>query len=412
MRLLMSDPATAAEIARDFDLNAIGPDFINNPFATLKALRDHDPVHRNADGSLYLTRHADVLAAYRNPTMSSDKTVAFKDKFGDGPLYTHHTTSLIFNDPPYHTTVRKLLSVAFTPRKLKEMEPLISGVVDDLLDRLEDEKEFDFISSYAMALPTEIISFMLGIPEEHRELLRPYSLKILGALDPVVPADRIQAGNDAVAEFGVLLEELIADRRKKGDQTGGQGEVLAALIFGEVEGRVLTDKELVQNCIFLLNAGHETTTSMVGNSVGMLLDHPDQLKRLQDDPGLIDTAVEESLRFESPLQIGNRMATEEVEIGGETFPAGTYVHVSIAGANRDPEVFDDPESVDVGRRPNRHLAFASGHHICLGATLARMEGRIAIGRLIERFPDIRKNGMPEHIGLARFRGYNRYPVAI
>ena len=401
-----------AQLARDFDLNAIGPDFINNPFETLRNLREHDPVHRNPDGSLFLTRHADVLYAYRNPAMSSDKTVAFRDKFGDGPLYTHHTTSLIFNDPPYHTVVRKLLSVAFTPRKLKEMEPLIEGVVDGLLDRLEDDKEFDFISAYAMALPTEIISFMLGIPEEHRHLLRPYSLKILGALDPVVPEDRIQAGNDAVAEFGALLEELIADRRSKGDQTGQQGEVLAALIFGEVDGRALTDKELVQNCIFLLNAGHETTTSMVGNSIAMLLHHPDQLKRLQDDPTLIDTAVEESLRFESPLQIGNRMTTDEVEIGGEKFPAGTYIHVSIAGANRDPLVFDDPEVVDVSRKPNRHLAFASGHHICLGATLARMEGKIAIGRLIERFPDIRPAGDEEFIGLARFRGYNKLPIAV
>jgi len=404
----MNDP----DIARNFDLNEIDQDFIKNPYATLRALREHDPIHRNKDGSLFLTRYQDVMAAYRDPAMSSDKKVAFKDKFGDGPLYTHHTTSLIFNDPPYHTTVRKLLSVAFTPRKLREMEPLIEKVVDDLLDRLEDGQEFDFIPAFAMALPTEIISFMLGIPEEHRHMLRPYSLKILGALDPVVSDERVQAGNDAVAEFGTLLEELIADRRKKGDQTGGQGEVLAALIFGEVDGRKLTEKELVQNCIFLLNAGHETTTSMVGNTVGMLLEHTDQLKRLQDDPGLIATAVEEGLRYQSPLQIGNRMTTGEVEIGGEKFPAGTYIHVSIAGANRDPAEFDDPEAVDVGRRPNRHLAFAMGNHICLGATLARLEGNIAIGRLIERFPNIQQSGPAEHIGLARFRGFNSLPVSL
>jgi len=407
-RKIMSD----AEFARSFDLNAIDQDFIDDPFPTLRKLREHDPVHRNPDGSLYLTRYEDVLSAYRNPAMSSDKKVAFKEKFGEGPLYTHHTTSLIFNDPPYHTTVRKLLSVAFTPRKLREMEPLIAQVVDGLLDRLEDEKEFDFIPNYAMALPTEIISFMLGIPEEHRHLLRPYSLKILGALDPVVPEDRLKAGHDAVAEFGELLTELIAQRRAKGDQTGAQGEVLAALIFGEAEGRTLTELELVQNCIFLLNAGHETTTSMVGNGVGMLLDHPDQLHRLQTDPSLIASAVEEILRYQSPLQIGNRMATNDVEFGGETFPAGTYVHVSIAGANRDPAEFDNPENVDISRRPNRHLAFAMGHHICLGATLARLEGKIAIGRLVERFPNIRRNGPSEHLGLARFRGYNHLPVAI
>jgi cytochrome P450 len=400
------------EIAQKFDLNAIDQDFINDPFPTLKALRENDPVHVNPDGTLFLTAYKDVLATYRHPSMSSDKKVAYKDKFGPGPLYTHHTTSLIFNDPPYHTTVRKLLSVAFTPRKLKEMEPLIVGVVDQLLDRLEDEKEFDFISSYAMALPTEIISFMLGIPEEHRHLLRPYSLAILGALDPSVSEETVAGGNEAVTDFGALLEELIVDRRKKGDQSGGQGEVLAGLIFGEVDGRKLTEKELVQNCIFLLNAGHETTTSMVGNGLGVLLEHPDQLRRLQDDPSLIDSAVEEILRYQSPLQIGNRMTTEQVEIGGREIAAGTYIHTSIAGANRDPAEFDNPEIVDIARKPNRHLAFATGHHMCLGATLARMEGKIAFGRLVERFPAIRQNGTPEFNGLARFRGYNRYPVAI
>ncbi len=408
----MNDSLQELEKAKSFDLNEIGQDFIDDPFPTLRLLRENDPVHRNRDGSLFLTRYEDVLAAFRHPAMSSDKKVAFKDKFGDGPLYTHHTTSLVFNDPPYHTTVRKLLSVAFTPRKLKEMEPLIIQVVDDLLDRLEEEKEFDIISAFAMALPTEIISFMLGIPEEHRSLLRPYSLKILGALDPSISDDRLQEGNDAVRDFGALLEELIADRRTKGDQVGSQGEVLAALIFGEADGRKLTDKELVQNCIFLLNAGHETTTSMVGNGIGMLLQHPDQLKRLQDDPTLIDSAVEEALRFQSPLQIGNRMANEDVSLGDTKIAAGTYIHLSVAGANRDPEIFDNPEKFDISRQPNRHLAFGSGHHICLGATLARIEGRIAFGRLIKRFPNIRQNGPAKLIGLARFRGYNLLPVAI
>ena len=400
------------DIARSFDLNAIGQDFIEDPFPTLRHLRAHDPVHRNPDGSLFLTRYADVMTAYRHPAMSSDKKVAFRKKFGEGPLYDHHTTSLIFNDPPYHTTVRKLLSVAFTPRKLREMEPLIVTVVDGLLDRLEDQPEFDLIPAYAMALPTEIISFMLGIPEQHRQLLRQYSLKILGALDPVVSEDRLKAGHDAVAEFGALLTDLIADRRRKADQTGTQGEVLAGLIFGAVDGRSLTDVELVQNCIFLLNAGHETTTSMVGNGVGMLLDHPDEMQRLRDDPSLIAGAVEEILRHQSPLQIGNRLATEDVDLGGVTVPAGTYIHTSIAAANRDPAVFDDPETVDITRHPNRHVAFAMGHHICLGATLARMEGKIAIGRLVERFPTLRRNGPAEPMGLARFRGFNRLPVAV
>lgn len=394
-----------------FDINAIGLDFIEDPFPTLKSLREQDPVHKNPDGSLFLTRYADVMTCYQHPAMSSDKKVAFKKQFSDGPLYTHHTTSLVFNDPPYHTTVRKLLSSAFTPRKLKELEPLLSRVIDGLLDRLQDETAFDVIEDYASVLPTEIISFMLGIPEQHRHLLRPFSLKILGALDPVVAQDRLDEGHRAVEEFGALLLELIGNRKR--DRSGaGEGEVLAGLIFGEVDGRKLNEVELVQNCIFLLNAGHETTTSMVGNGVAMLVQNPDQLVKLQNHPDLIGSTVEEVLRYQSPLQIGNRMTTEDVILGGERIPKGTYIHTSIAAANRDPAEFENPEQVDISRKPNRHVAFAKGHHVCLGATLARMEGKVALGRLAERFPNLKENGKPELLPIARFRGYKTLPVSI
>lgn len=396
---------------RDFDLNGIGREFIDNPFPVLRALREQSPVHRNPDGSVYLTRHVDCLKVYQSRAMLSDKTEEFGKKFGPGPLLTHHTTSLIFNDPPYHTVVRKLLAGAFTPRKLAEMEPLIDGIVDRMLDDLEDLGSFDLIPAFAMVLPTEIISFMLGIPEEYRRKLRGFSLAILGALDPVISPERLQAGNDAVAEFGAILAELIAHRRAN-PEGAGQGEVLDSLIFGEVDGRRLTEEELVQNCIFLLNAGHETTTSLVGNSIGILLDNPDQLRLLQREPEHIGTAVEEFLRVQSPLQIGNRLAGEDIELTDCVLPKGTYIHTSIAGANRDPAVFGDPETVDITRNPNRHLAFATGIHVCLGATLARIEGRIAIGKFVERFPRLRADGPAEIMGLARFRGYNSLPVSV
>lgn len=396
---------------RDFDLNAIDRAFIENPYPTLRALRRHSPVHRNPDGSVLLTRHADCQTVYQSRAMLSDKRQEFGRKFGPGPLLTHHATSLVFNDPPYHTVVRKLLAGAFTPRKLAEMEPLIERIVDRLLDELAERGRFDLIPAFAMVLPTEIISFMLGIPERYQSRLRGFSLAILGALDPVISEERLQAGNDAVAEFGALLAELIAHRRANPDGAA-QGEVLDSLIFGEVDGRRLTEEELIQNCIFLLNAGHETTTSLVGNSIATLLDHPDQLRLLQSEPDHITTAVEEFLRVESPLQIGNRLAGEEIELTDCVLPKGTYIHTSIAGANRDPEVFDHPESVDITRQPNRHLAFATGIHVCLGATLARMEGRIAIGKLVQRFPKLRADGPAEIMGLARFRGYTSLPVSV
>lgn len=395
----------------DFDLNSIDADFIANPHPTLHALRRDDPVHRNPDGSVYLTRHDDCLAVYRSRDMLSDKKDEFGRKFGKCPLYTHHTTSLIFNDPPYHTVVRKLISSAFTPRKLAEFEPLISDIVDRLLDRVEEMGELDLIDGFAKVLPTEIISFMLGIPESYRAKLRDFSLAILGALDPVVPPERMAAGNAAVAEFSEILTELIAHRRAN-PEGAAQGEVLESLIFGEHDGRRLTDEELVQNCIFLLNAGHETTTSFVANAVGTLLDHPDQHRLLLEEPEHITTAVEEFLRVQSPLQIGNRLAGEDIVLSTGVLPKGTYIHTSIAGANRDPEVFAEPDRVDITRKPNPHIAFITGIHVCLGATLARIEGRIAIGRLVQRFPKLQGNGEREVLPLARFRGYTRLPIKV
>ena len=398
-------------IARDFDLNAISPSFIENPYPTLDMLRQESPVHENPDGSVYLTRYQDCLAVYRSRDMMSDKTEAFGEKFGKCPLLEHHTTSLIFNDPPYHTVVRKLISGAFTPRKLREMEALIETIVDDLLDTIAEQNTIDMVADFGTILPTEIISFMLGIPKEFRQKLRGYSISILGALDPVVSNERMHAGNQAVSEFSEILNDLINYRRENPD-SAQQGEVLESLIFGEHEGRKLDQKELIQNCIFLLNAGHETTTSLVSNSVSLFLDHPEQHRKLLDDPTLIEGAVEECLRVESPLQIGNRQAATDFTFGDHRISKGTYIHTSIAGANRDPSVFADPHKFDIERKNNKHIAFITGIHVCLGATLARMEGRIALGKLLTRFPNMQRDGDAERLPLARFRGFTRLPVKL
>ena len=403
------------DMALAFDYQKIDQAYLDDPFPTYASLREHDPVHQNPDGTYFLTRYEDVVLAMRHPAMSSDKTVDFKPRFGDGPLYTHHTTSLVFNDDPYHSRVRKLMSEAFTPRKMAELDPIIDQIVDGLLERLEGEGEFDVLRDFALALPTEIIADMLGVPEEHRHKMHNYSTLILGALDPIVTDEKMQAGHDAVEEFGALLEELIAKRREQ--PTGAEmGEVLASLIFGEVEGERLSPIELVQNCIFLLNAGHETTANLVANGVGILLDFPDQMDRLREDPSLIKTAVEEFLRFQSPLQVGNRKALEEIEMGPEgrkvLIPAGTFLHTCIGAANRDPEIFDDPETVDIGRKPNPQIAFGIGKHICMGNTLGRIEGHTAIGKFVKKFPKLRLNGEKQFHGRARFRGLAQLPVAV
>lgn len=396
------------EAIRNFDLRRAGPDFLDDPYPTYRALREQDPVHRQPDGSIFLTRYDDVAAVYRDRRFSSDKKIEFKPKFGDSPLYLHHTTSLVFNDPPYHTRVRKLLAPAFTPRALRLLEPRFAALVDRLLDAAIARGGMDVVVDYASGLPVEIIGDMLAVPKEERGPLRNWSLAILGALEPAPSEDALAWGNRSVSEFSDFLARHI-DRFRKGKLAGG--EVLGMLVAEETaEGERLSDVELIQNCIFLLNAGHETTTNLIGNAIAALLAHPAEMARLKGDPSLIETAVEEFLRYESSNQLGNRRVIEPAEIGGVMLDAGTLVTLGIGAANRDPAQFPDPERLDIGRSPNRHLAFGGGVHACAGMTLARIEGRIAIGRLLERVPEMKPVDGARRGRRARFRGYLSYPV--
>jgi len=393
---------------REFDLRQAGPDFLDDPYPTYRALREKDPVHRQPDGGVFLTRYDDVAAVYRDRRFSSDKKIEFKPKFGDSPLYLHHTTSLVFNDPPYHTRVRKLLAPAFTPRALRLLEPRFAALVDRLLDAAIARGGMDVVTDFAAGLPVEIIGDMLAAPKEERGPLRNWSLAILGALEPAPSEDALAWGNRSVAEFSDFLANHI-DCFRKGMRAGG--DVLGMLVAEETEdGEKLSDVELIQNCIFLLNAGHETTTNLIGNAIAALIAHPAEMARLRADPSLIHSAVEEFLRFESSNQLGNRRVIEAAEIGGVPLDAGTQVTLGIGAANRDPAQFPDPDRLDVGRTPNRHLAFGGGIHACAGMTLARIEGRIAISRLLERVPELKAVEGARRGRRARFRGFLSYPV--
>jgi len=245
---------------------------------------------------------------------------------------------------------------------------------------------------------------------EEREPLRDWSLAILGALEPVISAEAFARGNKAVKDFLGYLEILVERRRAKPGNP--ERDVLTRLIQGEDSGERLSPGELLHNCIFLLNAGHETTTNLIGNGLVALSGNPAQKERLIENPDLIKTAVEEILRFESSNQLGNRMTTEQVELGGITLSAGTPVTLCIGAANRDPKQFADPENLDIGRTPNRHLAFGTGAHQCAGMALARLEGAIAISRFLARFPRYALNGPPVRGGRVRFRGFLNVPCAV
>ena len=417
---LLSGPQA---LAASFDLKHLPDAFYGDPFPTYHALREHAPVKRMPDGSVFLTRHADLMAVYKDAkNFSSDKHEEFGPKYGDSPLFEHHTTSLVFNDPPLHTRVRRLIAGALTPRHIAAMEGGLVQLVGRLLDamqaRSEAGKTIDLIEAFAGAIPVEIIGNLLGVPHAGRVPMRDWSLAILGALEPVL-SDAVKVrGNRAVTEMLGYLEGLVAQRTQA--PLDPETDVLTRLIQGEAMAAPgapsgserLLAKELLHNCIFLLNAGHETTTNLIGNGLKCLLDEPGQKRRLIAEPGLINSAVEEVLRFESSNQLGNRITTAKLQIGGVTLAARTQVTLCIGAANRDPAQFPEPDRFDIGRAPNRHLAFGSGIHQCVGMGLGRLEARVAIAAFVARFPDYRLAGPALRSRRVRFRGHLALPCSL
>ncbi|MCG6953905.1 MAG: cytochrome P450 [Betaproteobacteria bacterium] len=401
--------ATAAALAREFDLARAPAEFIDDPYPYYAALRTHDPVHAMPAGVL-LTRYEDILGVYRDPRASSDKKIEFKPKLGDSPLYEHHTTSLVFSDPPLHTRVRRLIMGALNQKAIARMEIDVVRLVDALLERMAAARDVNFIDAFATEIPIEVIGNLLGVPRDDRAPLRGWSVAILSGLEPTLTPEMLERGNRAVTEFLDYLKTLVAARRRKpGDY---DTDVLTRLIQGEQDGERLTEKELYHQCIFMLNAGHETTTNLIGNGLWLLLTHPEELARLRADPTLVPSAIEEMLRYEGPIQLNNRRLKAAMDIGGKSLAEGTSITIAIGGANRDPAQFPDPDRFDVGRKPNRHVAFGQGDHACSGMNVARMEGRVAFSRLLARFPKIELIGKPERDRRIRFRGFRNLPIRV
>jgi cytochrome P450 len=400
-----------AAACRDFSLATPPEGFAADPYPWYDALRHHAPVHEMAPGVLLLTRHADVDAIYRSPQVSSDKRVEFAPKLGVGtPIYEHHTTSLVFNDAPLHTRVRRLMMGALNQRAIARMQQGVIDLVDGLLDAMQAWPTADLVEDFAAHIPVEVIGNLLDVPRSEREPLRAWSLAILGALEPKPSPTMLAQANAATLGFLEQLDALVTHRRAHpGDP---DVDVLTRLIQGEHDGERLTTNELLHNCIFLLNAGHETTTNLIGNGMLALLQHPPAMQRLRDDEAVITTAIEELLRYDSPLQLNNRSTTAPIELGGRVWPAGTLLTLGIGAANRDPAAFDVPQRLDLERKPNPHFAFGHGAHACAGMNVARLEARIAIPRLLRRFPRMAADGQAVRDPRIRFRGLRHLPVRL
>ncbi len=421
-------PERAADIATHFDLRNLPPDFYANPYPVYAALRETAPIKPMPDGSYFLTRYADIVAVYRDAhTFSSDKKIEFAPKYNippydtaqPAPLFEHHTTSLVFNDPPRHTRVRTSLMGALTRRAIEDLEPGLVRLVDGLLDTIQAQGGGDLIDDFAAAIPVEIIGNLLDIPHAERGPLRAWSLAILGALEPRVSPEQAAVGNRSVREFTEYLSVLVKHRRQHpGDPAH---DVLTRLIQGE--GEPLTESELLHNCVFILNAGHETTTNLIGNALVALQEWPDEKQKLLSQLALLTPAhpglepeltrmVDEFLRFESSNQLSNRRALRACEVGGVTLPAGALLTLCIGAANRDPAQFEDPDRLNLTRTPNKHLAFGFGIHQCAGLSLARLEGRVAISLFLMRFPNYQLTQPPTRGGRARFRGFLHAPFGV
>ena len=413
----------ASTIAKNFDLRNLPPDFYANPYPVYDVLREQSPVRLMPDGSYFLTRHADLVSVYRDASVfSSDKKVEFEPKYGaHSPLFAHHTTSLVFNDPPLHTRVRSRIIGALTRRAISGMASSLSTLVDSLLDAIEVKGGGDLIEDFASAIPVEVIGNLLGVPHGDRAPLRGWSLAILGALEPKLTPEQEALGNRSVTEFTDYLKTLVADRRKHPGNP--EHDVLTRLIGDETTSEKLNETELLQNCVFILNAGHETTTNLIGNALVALTEHPQALTELllkqellaPESIGLeayLNPVIDEFLRFEPSNQLSNRRALKDTQIGGVAIAAGSLLTLCIGAANRDPAQFDQPNQLQLERSNNRHLSFGLGIHQCAGMSLARLEGRVAIGRFLQRFPNYRLTEPPTRGGRARFRGFLHAPFSV
>ena len=388
----------------EVEFNPFLPEFHANPYPFYHRLRAADPVHRTGMGLWVLTRYDDVVTVLRDPRFGRegfDQILA--NVYGEG------ARSMLFRDPPDHTRLRGLVSQAFTPRMIERMRSHIQEIVDRLLDRVQNANAMDVILDLAYPLPVTVICEMLGVPTDAHSGIRQWSADLARSVDAIgMPTDEDVVKRGRAAQQALLdyFRDLIGERRQ-----APRDDLLSLLIAAEEQGDKLTEGELLITCNLLFVAGHETTVNLIGNGLLALLNHPDELAKLRADPALLPGAVEELLRYDSPVQRTGRITNTDVEIDGRNIAKGSFVVTAIGAANRDPAHFPDPDRLDITRRDNRHVAFGFGIHFCLGAPLARLEGQIAIGTLLRRMPGLRlATSTLEWRESSTLRGLKRLPV--
>jgi cytochrome P450 len=384
--------------ATDLDDDMLTPERVVDPYPFFDELRTSDPVHwSDRYRAWFISRWDDVFEALRDPRFSSDRVKpVFDTKLSDEQRATRKPTFdilqywMVFNDPPDHTRLRQLVNRAFTPRAIETLRPRIQEVVDEQLAVIRDRGTVDLIRDFAFPIPAVVIAEMMGVPAAERDLFKGWSDAIMalvfGAADS--PGRREQA-QQSLLELAAYLHELVEHFRRTPSEN-----LISDLIGSQEADDRLSDDEIVSTCTLVLFGGHETTTNLIGNGIRSLLRFPDQLDRLVADPDLLAPAIEELLRYDGPSKMEVRRAIASIEMRDRVINEGDQVYFIQSAANRDPEVFPDPNALDLGRTPNRHCGFGFGIHYCLGAPIARVEGSIAIDALIRGLPGLRLG--PEH----------------
>ena len=399
--------------------NPFDPAFAEDPYSQWRELREHDPVHETPIGLWLLLRYDDVHGFVRDPALSVEDRhvrpgpldVIAREALGDRyeEANSRGTHAMLNLDPPDHTRLRRLVTKAFTPRVVEGLRPRVRHLVDAALDAAAERGELELVADLAFPLPFAVITEMLGMPDTDSAQLREWSGTIVRTLEPLMDPDLIRAIADAADNMRALTADAIAWKRRN-----PADDLLSALIAAEEGGDVLSDEELIDQVMLLYIAGHETTVNLIGNGTLALLRHRDQLARLRDDPALDANAIDELLRFDPPVQMTRRVTLRDTEVGGRTIEAGSFVICVIASANRDERQWgSDAETLDVARPDaHNHLAFGGGVHYCLGAALARLEGQVAVGTLLRRFPDLDLADDPRWNGRLNLRGLERLPLSL
>lgn len=402
--------ANESDLAKKIKFNPFLPEFQVDPYPTYRRLQEEDPVHLSQVGVWVITRYTDVVKALRDPSLSSkpsEISYASSRQQSSSPVASLSNELLFFQEPPDHTRLRKLVSKAFNIRVVEQMQTRIQEIVNELIDQVQDSGVMDIIADLSRPLPVRVIAQILGTPSEDYNQLKEWSHWFSYIFDPMKSSKTNQQLNQAILEFKDYFSHLIHKRRQH-----PHNDLISALIQARDEGDKLTEDELLATCMLLFASGEETTVNLIGNGILALLHHPEQLEQLKQNPSLIQSAMEEVLRYDSPLQICGRTTTSHIEIGGKVIRKGLPVFLIVGAANRDPNQFQAPDQLDITRSSNNHLAFGDGIHYCLGSALARVQGQIAINTLVQRLPNLKpqidKLERRENIFL---RGLTSFPVS-